>query len=168
MAQAIIGIGRDDIVAATGTAAFRLGTVGGYDDPVNGYQEFVYGRANGAVTGAGYVCVEATGFDFLMASTTTTAPGQQGPGSRVGVAQAALLDNQFGWFQIYGKGAVRTLASAPKGTKLNTTGTNGALNTDATAGAETIDGLVLGTATGGAEATNPDAILTYPSVGRTL
>jgi hypothetical protein len=168
MAQAIIGISKDAIVAATGTAEFRLGTVGGYDDPVNGYQEFVYGRANGAVTGLGYVCVEATGFDFLMASTTTTAPGQQGPGSRIGIAQAALADNQYGWFQIYGKGSVRTLASAAKGTKLNTTATAGALDDDATAGAETIDGLVLGTATGGAEATNTDAILTYPAVGRTL
>lgn len=168
MAQAIIGISKDAITAATGTAAFRLGTVGGYDDPTNGYQEFVYGRASGAVTGAGYVCVEATGFDFLMASTTTTAPGQQGPGSRIGVAQAALADNEYGWFQVYGKGSVRTLASAAKGTKLNTTATAGALDDDATAGAETIDGLVLGTATGGAEATNADAILSYPAVGRTL
>lgn len=168
MAQAIIGIGRDDIVAATGVPAFRLGTVGGYDDPTNGYQEFVYGRANGAITAVGYVCVEATGFDFVMASTTSTAPGAQGPGSRIGVAQAALADNQYGWFQIYGKGSVRTLASAAKGTQLNTTATNGALDDDATAGAEVINGIVLGTATGGAEATNADAILCYPSVGRTL
>lgn len=168
MAQATIGIGPSDIVAATGVPSFRLGTVGGYDDPTNGYKEFVYGRANGAVTAAGYVCVEATGFDFLMASTTTTAPGQQGPGSRVGVAQAALADNEYGWFQIYGKGSVRTLASAAKGTKLNTTATAGALDDDATAGAETVDGLVLGTATGGAEATNADAMLSYPAVGRTL
>lgn len=168
MAQAIIGISKDAIVAATDVPAFRLGTVGGYDDPTNGYQEFVYGRANGAVTGAGYVCVEATGFDFIMASVTTTAPGAQGPGSRVGVAQAVLADNQCGWFQIYGKGSVRTLASAAKGTQLNSTATNGAVDDDATAGAEVINGLVLGTATGGAEATNADAILAYPTVGRTL
>jgi hypothetical protein len=168
MAQATIGISKADVVAATGTPQFRLGTVGGYDDPTNGYQEFVYGRANGAITNVGYVCVEATGFDFLMATTTSTAPGQQGPGSRIGVAQAVLADNEYGWFQIYGKGSVRTLASAAKGTKLNTTATGGVLDDDASAGAETIDGLVLGTATGGAEATNADAILSYPAVGRTL
>ena len=168
MAQATIGISKADVVAATGTPKFRLGTVGGYDDPDNGYQEFVYGRASGAVTAAGYACVEATGFDFAMASTTTTAPGASGFGSRIGVAQAVLADNEYGWFQIYGKGSVRTLASAAKGTKLNTTATNGALDDDATAGAETVDGLVLGTATGGAEATNADAILSYPAVGRTL
>lgn len=166
--QQIIGINPSEIVAASGVPSFKLGTVGGYDHPTLGAQEFVYGRANGAITAAGYVCVEATGFDFLMASTTTTAPGQQGPGSRVGIAMAALADNQYGWFQIYGKGSCRTLASAAKGTKLNTTATAGALDDDATAGAETIDGLVLGTATGGAEATNTDAILSYPSVGRTL
>ena len=79
-----------------------------------------------------------------------------------------MADNQYGWFQIYGKGSCRTLASAAKGTKLNTTATAGALDDDATAGAETIDGLVLGTATGGAEATNADTILSYPCVGRTL
>jgi hypothetical protein len=168
MAQATIGISKDAIVSATGVPAFRLGTVGGYDDPTNGYQEFVYGRASGAVTAAGYACVEATGFDFAMASTTTTAPGASGFGTRVGVAQAALADNEYGWFQIFGKGSVRTLASAAKGTRLNTTATAGALDDDGTAGSEAIFGLVLGTATGGAEATNADAMLAYPTVGTTL
>ena len=168
MAQATIGLSKDQVTGATATAAFRLGTVGGYDDPTNGYQEFVYGRAAGAVTGAGYLCVEATGFDFAMVSVTTTAPGASGFGSRCGAAQAALADNEYGWFQIYGKGSVRTLASAAKGTQLNTTATGGALDDDATAGAEVINGLVLGTATGGAAATNADALFSYPTVGRTL
>ena len=168
MAQATIGISKSDVVASTGTPAFRLGTVGGYDDPDNGYQEFVYGRANGAVTAAGYVCVETTGNDFQMISVTATTPGTAGFGSRVGVAQAALSDNQYGWFQIYGKGSVRTLASAAKGTRLNTTGTDGALDDDATAGSEAVFGVVLGTATGGAAATNADAMLVYPTVGTTL
>ncbi len=168
MGQAIIGIGKDDIVAATGVPSWRLGTIGGYDDPVNGYQEFIYGRADGAVTGLGFLCVEATGFDFAMATTTTTAPGASGPGSRCGAAQAALADNQYGWFQIYGKGSVRTLASAAKGTQLNSTATGGAVDDDATAGAEVINGLVIGTATGGAAATNADALFSYPTVGRTL
>jgi len=80
MAQATIGISADQVTASTGTPAFRLGTVGGYDDPTNGYQEFIYGSANGAVTGAGYGVVEQTGFDFIMATTTTTAPGSSGYG----------------------------------------------------------------------------------------
>lgn len=168
MAQATIGISKDAIVAATGVPAFRLGTIGGYDDPTNGYQEFVYGRANGAVTAAGYVCVEETGFDFALINVTKTTPGTAGFGSRVAVAQAALADNEYGWFQIFGKGSARTLASAAKGTRLNTTGTNGALDDDGGVGSEAIFGIVLGTATGGAEATNADAILAYPTVGTTL
>lgn len=168
MASAVIGISKDQVTAATAVPAFRLGTVGGYDDPTNGYQEFVYGRADGAVTGLGYLCVEATGFDFAMATTTNTAPGASGFGSRVGAAQAALADNEYGWFQIYGKGSLRTLASAAKGTRLNTTATAGAVDDDGTAGAEAIVGVVLGTATGASAATNADAVLVYPSVGATL
>lgn len=168
MAFAVIGLSKDNVTAATASPEFRLGTVGGYDDPVNGYQEFVYGRANGAVTATGYVCVEETGFDFAMINVTKTTPGTAGFGSRVGVAQAVLADNQYGWFQVFGKGGVRTLASCAKGTRLNTTGTNGALDDDATAGSEAIVGIVLGTATGGAEATNADAILVYPTVGATI
>jgi hypothetical protein len=164
----IIGIDKTAVTAATDVPAFRLGTLGGFDDPVNGYQEFIYGRAAGAVTDAGYLCVEATGFDFAMVTTTTTAPGASGHGSRVGAAQAALADNQYGWFQVYGKGSVRTLASAAKGTRLNSTATGGAVDDDGTAGSEAIDGLVLGTATGGAAATNADAVFNYPTVGATL
>lgn len=168
MSSAVIGITKDNITSATGVPEFRLGTVGGYDDPTNGYQEFIYGRADGAVTGAGFLCVEATGFDFAMATTTNTAGGASGHGSRMGAAQAAMLDNQYGWFQIYGKGSLRTLASCAKGTQLNTTATAGAVDDDATAGARVIAGLVLGTATGGAAATNADAIFSYPTVTRTL
>lgn len=168
MSAAVIGIDKTQVTGASAVPAFRLGTVGGYDDPTNGYQEFVYGRAAGAITGAGYLCVEATGFDFLEASTTTTAPGQSGFGSRAGAAQTALADNEYGWFQIYGKGSLRTLGLAAKGTRLNTTATAGALDDDGTAGSEAILGVVLGTATGAAAATNADAMFTYPSVGMTL
>jgi hypothetical protein len=168
MAQPVIGLSKADVVAATGTPAFALGTLGGIIDPTYGYQQFVYGRANGAITGAGYACVELTGFDFALMTTTNTAPGSSGFGSRVGAAQAVLADNEYGWFQVFGKGSLRTLASAAKGTRLNSTATGGAVDDDATASSEAIFGLVLGTATGGAEATNTDAIFCYPSVGTTL
>jgi hypothetical protein len=165
---AIIGISPTQITAATAVPAFRLGTRGGYDNPTLGYQEFVYGRANGAVTGLGYLCLEATGFDFVMATLTTSAPGAQGPGSRAGAAQAALADNEYGWFQVYGKGSLRTAASAAIGTRLNTTATGGQVDDDGTAGSEQIMGVVLMTATGGAAATNADAMFSYPVVGVTL
>ena len=168
MGRATIGLKRDELVAATAIPSYRLGSIGGYDDPSVGYQEFVYGRANGAITGLGYACVELTGFDFAMITVTQTTPGTAGFGSRVAAAQGAMADNEYGWFQIYGKGSLRTLASAAKGTRLNTTATGGALDDDATAGSEAVFGVVLGTATGGAEATNTDAIFNYPTVGTTL
>jgi len=168
MAQATIGISAAQVTASTGTAEFRLGTVGGYDSPTLGYQEFVYGRASGAVTAAGYGVVELTGFDFALATLTNTAPGSSGYGTRFGAAQAVLADNEYGWFQIYGKGSVRTLASAAKGTRLNSTATGGALDDDGTSGSEAITGLVILTATAGAAATNTDAMFSYPSVAETL
>lgn len=166
--SAIIGISKAEVTASTAVPAFRLGSRGGYDDPTYGYQEFIYGRANGTITGAGYACTETTGFDFTLATVTQTTPGTAGPGTRVGIAQAAMTDNQYGWFQVYGKGSLRTAASAAKGTRLNTTATGGVLDDDGTAGSESVLGVVLSTATGGAEATNTDATFSYPVVGITL
>jgi hypothetical protein len=159
-----IGIDRTRV---TTDPEFKLGSRFCLED-ADGTKEFVYGRANGAITGLGYLCVELTGNDFAMLSTTTSAPGSSGHGSRVGAAQAALADNEYGWFQVYGKGSARTLASAAKGTRLNSTGTAGAADDDGTAGSEAIVGLVLGTASGGAAETNADAMFNYPSVGATL
>jgi hypothetical protein len=163
-----IGIQPTKIWGATAVPEHKLGEVAGYIHPTLGHQEFVFGRANGAVTGLGYVCLEQTGFDFVMATLTTSAPGAQGPGTRVAVAQAALADNEYGWFQIYGKGSVRTAASAAIGTRLNTTATGGQVDDDGTASSEQIVGMVLMTATGGSAATNADAMLTHPVVSVTL
>lgn len=157
-----------DVTRVSADQEFALGTRMQVNGEGGGLQEYVYGRANGAITALGYACVELTGFDFALISVTQTTPGTAGFGSRVGAAQAAMADNDFGWFQVYGKGSLRTLASAAKGTRLNTTATNGALDDDGGVGSEAIIGIVLGTATGGAEATNTDAIFNYPSVGVTL
>lgn len=167
MSSRVIGIDPTKIAGASATPDFRLGSVAGYDDPAAGYKEYVYGRANGAIT-IGYACVEQDGFDFTMATTTNTAGGASGHGTRVGVAMATLADNEYGWFQVYGKGSVRTAASAAVGTRLNTTATAGQLDDDGTAGARAINGIVLFTATGGVAATNANARLSYPSVGVTI
>lgn len=159
-----IGIKVDQVDA---TQQFKLGSKFCVED-ADGTKEYIYGRAEGAITGAGYICVEATGGNWAMVSTTTTAPGASGHGSRCGSPQAALADNEFGWFQVFGKGSLRTLASAAKGTRLNSTATAGALDDDGTASSEAILGIALGTATGGAAATNTDAYYNYPSVGATL
>jgi hypothetical protein len=168
MSQAIIGISPDTVRTSTQGAEFKLGTRGGYDHPTEGYKEFIYVKAAEAITAAGYGCVFIKPDSVEMADTTATTPGTKGPGARFGVAMAAIALNGFGWLQIYGKGSLRTLASAAVGTRLNTTATPGALDDDGTAGSESIFGVSLGTATGGAEATNTDAYFSYPVVGVTL
>jgi hypothetical protein len=167
MGAAIQGIQPTKKWAATDVPEFKLGQLGGYDDPTLGYQEFVFGRANGAVTGLGYLCVEQTGFDFALASLTSTAPGASGFGTRCGAAQVALSDNEYGWFQIYGKGSLRLLGATAIGTRLNSSATGGALDDAGTVGSEAIFGVVIQTLTSG-DATSADAVFSYPTVGTTL
>jgi len=176
MSSPIIGINPTQISLATDVPLFKPGTMGGYDNPtpdgtsVIGYQEYVYGTATATITGLGYCCVEGVlNANFSIITTVNTAAGQLGGhGSRVGVAQAAMTVGQFGWFQVLGKGSLRTLASAALGTRLNTTATVGVPDDDGTASSRSINGIVLKTATGGAEATNADARFSYPTVGVTL
>lgn len=166
--QPIIGINPSQVWAAGVVPEYSPGDVAGYDHPDNGYQEFIFVKAAEAITDAGYACVFIKPESVEMADTTATAPGTKGPGSRVGIAQAAIDNTGHGWLQIYGKGSLRTLASAALGTRLNTTATPGALDDDGTAGSEQIGGVVLGTATGGAQATNTDAYFNYPFVQATI
>ena len=162
----ILGVGEADIVAATDTPQFAVGTVGAVQDS-NGTKLYLYVHAAEAITAAGYLCVVDSAYEAEMVDTTSSAPGA-GAGCRVGAAQAAIADNEYFWIQIYGKGSLRTLASAALGTELTSSATPGAVDDATTAGLEVINGLVLGTATGGAEATNTDAYFNFPYVGRTL
>lgn len=130
-------------------------------------KEYMYVVAGEAITAAGYMCVVDSSFTAEMVDTTSTAPGA-GVGRPCGAAQAAIASGGYGWLQIYGNGSLRTLASAAAGTRLNSTATPGALDDDGTTGAEAIYGVSLGTATGGAAATNTDAFFNYPFVGDTL
>jgi len=170
MGQAIIGINPTQINAVATVPDFKPGTVGGYDDPADGYKEYVYGMATAAITAAGYCCVEGIlNANFSMITTANTAAGTLGGhGSRVGAAMNAIPLNNYGWLQIWGKGALRCLASAAIGTRLNTTATSGALDDDGTAASRAINGVVLKTVVGGAEATAPDVRFSYPTVGATL
>lgn len=167
MGQAMIGLNRTDVLASTSTAFYRLGTVGGWDDPNGGYKEYLYVHAAEAITGAGYLCIVDSGYEAEMVDTTSTAPGA-GVGCRVGAAQAAVADNEYFWIQIYGKGSLKTLLSAALGTRLNSTATAGQVDDDGTSGAEPIMGLTLGTATDGSATLNTDAYFNYPFVGVTI
>lgn len=169
MASVIQGIKPDLAWLSTDTPGFAVGDVGGYDDPVLGYQEFVFGQAEANPISQWLVCVEGPNGVWSRITTANTAAGALGGhGSRVGAAAATIPANGFGWFQVYGRGTIGTLASAAVGTRLNTTATAGAVDDDGTAASRAINGLVLKTATGGAPANNPDARFSYPTVGVTL
>ncbi len=168
MVAQVIGIDKTKVTLAANPAEFKLGTIGGYDDPLLGYQEFVYGKAAAAITGVGYLAGEQTGFTFTMLTTANSAEGTMGFGTRIGAAPAAMAMGDYGWFQVYGKGSVRTLASAAKGTRLNTTATAGVPDDDGTAASRSLLGIVLLTATGGAPALNADVMFSYPVAGPLL
>jgi hypothetical protein len=101
-----------------------------------------------------------------MLTTTSTAPGT-GQGRPVGVAATAIASGGFGWVQVLGNCSVRAAASCAAYTQLNTVATSGVIDDDATAGARVIEGLVLTTGPGGAEATAV-GYCQWPQVGRTL
>ncbi len=120
-------------------------------------KEFMFIQANGAITGAGYVCQVDETYQATMVSTSNDAGGDP-----VGVAPAAFADNDYGWVQVLGPCVVRVAASAAANVRLNTTATAGQIDDDGTAGAFAILGLVLTTANGGA-AGNAAGILSYPT-----
>ena len=161
-----IGISIAKVTASTDVPEFNLGTIGVLDTS-DGTKEFIYVHAAEVVTAAGYLCVVDSSFEAEMLDSTSSAGGA-GQGMRVGAAMAALADNEYGWLQTCGKGSARTLASAALGTQLTSSATPGAVDDATTSGLEVIDGLSLGTATGGAPATNADAYFVNPVVGRTL
>tara|TARA_R110002020_G_scaffold58106_5_gene159532 strand:+ start:7347 stop:7847 length:501 start_codon:yes stop_codon:yes gene_type:complete len=165
--SALIGISIADVtLAATGVPAFTPGTRGQLQT-TDGTKEFLYVHAAEAITAEGYLCIADSAWEAEMVDTTSSAPGA-GAGKICGAAQAAIADNDWFWIQIYGKGSLRTLASAALGTELTSSATVGAVDDATTSGLEVINGLTLGTATGGSEATNADAYFNYPYVGRTL
>jgi hypothetical protein len=164
--SSILGITAADVVASTGVPAFTVGQLGEVQSS-DGSKLYLYVHAAEAITGAGYLCVVDSVGEAEMVDTTSSAPGA-GAGMRCGAAQAAINDNEWFWIQVYGRGSLRTLASAAVGTELTSSATPGAVDDATTAGLEVINGLSLGTATGGAEATNADAYFNFPYVGRTL
>ena len=150
-----------DVTTVDTTEQYTLGTrVTGNNNSV-----FVYCQAFGAVTGAGYVVL--INEDFTQADLIDTTNSASGFGQNVGVAKATLANDEYGWFQIFGTTDFRGLASAAANTALNTTATSGALDDDATVGAEVINGIAFTTAVGGSEG-NAEGVLNFPTVGATL
>jgi hypothetical protein len=142
-----------------GVLDVAMGVTGGSATGDESCKAYMYVKAGGAITGAGYLCTINEAYDAAMLTTTTGAAGTLS-GARLGVPMAAIADDGYGWVQIYGHGAVRGAASCVKYTQLYTTATAGVLDDTATAGF--IRGLVLTeTLTSAALA---DCVINYPIV----
>lgn len=146
---------------------FKIGTIGGYDDPVDGYKEYIYGQATGALT-AGMCVAEGLAGAWTPITTALSAPGAVGGhGTRVAFPQVAVANLSYGWFQVYGKGNALTAGAVAIGTRLNTTATSGAIDDDGTAGARPIMGAVFKTLVAGAQV-GADCRFCHPNVGLTI
>jgi hypothetical protein len=121
---------------------------------------YVYVQADGAITGDGYVVSMTGAFQAIMSNTGTAATILQG--NKVGVADVAFADNEYGWVQVYGPCGIRSEQDALANAKLGPTSTGGQVD-DAAATGIFINGMHLGTATGGADAVNTTGMLNWPT-----
>jgi hypothetical protein len=114
------------------TQLFALGT-SCFDDLGSRWE---YVQANGAITQYDYVKIDD---DFQAASGTTTLLPNTEP-ARVGCAQVAFADNEYGWVVRSGKHTGRFAASCAQDVKIYTTATAGVVDDSATT---LINGLKL-------------------------
>lgn len=155
---AIVGADLSNAISGlTDGKSFTLG-----DEHCFNGKTYVFVQADGAIV-AGDVCIFTEAFQADQIDTTNSAGAV---GDRVGVALYAFADDDYGWLQVEGPiDAVNVGSSCAANTKLNTTGTAGRIDDDATSGAETILGLV----TTGSESNNSAAgILHRPYIDATL
>lgn len=147
----------EDEMTASGKG-FALGNrVTTYDGKVYVFVQL----GTGGVTGDGYVCSFGNDYQALMVDTDTA--GSILEGDWIGVAEGAGVEDDYGWLQIYGACGIRTEQDALANKKLGPTADAGQLD-DAAAVGIFINGIHLGTATGGADAVNTTGFLNYPTL----
>ena len=123
---------------------------------------YVYVQANGAITGDGYVVSIDEAYQATMVDTDVAATVAEG--QAVGVAETAFADNDYGWVQVYGACGIRTEQDAAANGKLAPTADAGQVDDAGAAGTKYIDGMVVNTATGGADAVNATGFLNFPKI----
>lgn len=119
---------------------------------------YIYVQANGAITGDGYVVTIDEAFQATMVTTSNDALGD-----KVGVVDTAFADNEYGWAQVYGPCGIRTEQDAAANARLAATADAGQVDDAGATGTLYIEGMVLGTATGGADAVNTTGSLNWPA-----
>lgn len=161
----ILGIDPTRIWASTDIPGYTVGQLA--VDNVGRIYQFVSGNPAVDVSINNFVRISPAGVIATL-STTSSAPGT-GQGHPVGlvVSLEDIPTNGWGWVQRFGAGLAQGNAAtgAAANTELNTTGTAGRLDDDATAGSEVVPGVVLRLTASGNLA---DCFLNWPYVGRTL
>lgn len=121
---------------------------------------YVYVQASGAIGGDGYVVTIDGDYQAAELDTDNDALGD-----RIGVAEAAFEDNDYGWVQIYGTCGIFTAAEAAANTRMAATATGGQVDDAGAAGSLYIQGMILETATGAGEAAvNESGVLNFPVI----
>lgn len=123
-------------------------------DETYGYGEFIYAKGVGS-TAEGDLCLINT----YAPSTTRVVAGSRGP---VGIAQSANIANQFGWYQIFGAGAIKA-GTVAANANVYATATPGTID-DAVVAGDKVDGARLKTADGTPAAGKAVVQLAYPSM----
>lgn len=142
-------------IQVSGNAPTTLGTIAETFDG----KKYIYVKlGTGGVTGDGYVCTIDEDFEAVMLTTSNDADGDQ-----LGVAEGAGAEDDYGWLQVYGPAGVMSEQDALANAFLGATATAGQVD-DAAATGLYIDGIVFRTATGGTDAVNATAFLTFPRV----
>jgi len=144
-----------DFAETSTVPLFELGTmVWG-----QGGKAYVYCQAAGAITGDGYVVTISEAFQAAELTSSNDALGD-----KVGVVDVAFADDDYGFVQVYGPCGIRTEQDAAANARLAATSDAGQVDDASTVGTLYIEGMVLGTATGGADAVNTTGSLNWPTI----
>lgn len=121
---------------------------------------YVYCQAGtGGVTGDGYVVTIDEAFEAVMLTSSNDALGD-----KVGVAEVAVAEDQYFWAQVYGPCGVRTEQDALANNRMAATSDAGQVDDGGAAGTLYIHGMIVGTATGGADAVNATGSLNWAHI----
>ena len=152
-----LGVNPSKVQPSTENAEFDLGDV----QEVTGHGEFVFGKANGALTKGMFVVCDVRVSGQCELTPYTTGLVVPTVGCQLGVVHADIADNGYGWAMVRGRNVLRVLANCAANVALRATGTAGAL--DDSGGGSQVHNIQLTAARGGTTGTAP-CVLNHPFV----
>ena len=133
-------------------AEFDEGTYGSTET-----KEYIFVEASGAIDLYDAVVISEAG------SAAALTRSNDAYGDRVGFAQIAIADDDFGWVQVIGATTVNAKASCAANVKVYSSASAGHID-DASGSSQEIAGVALTSARGGTDGTAPALISSYPYI----